>query len=160
MSPGFWCNTTMVWSQCGTFIFILFYFFQINVSKILRYNVGEVMYFFFLADFRHLSAITYLCIVADNVHPFMTTTHVSSNNYFQQNKAQSHKAQINLDSWTWQWVLKCHQISLSRAPLRSSTAVDSHYDDCVMLICQYGQKSQQGSVLRALLNLCHEEFWP
>lgn len=55
---------------------------------------------YFLADFRHLSAITYLCIVADNVHPFMTTTYLSSNNYFQQNKAQSHKAQIilNLDS--------------------------------------------------------------
>lgn len=115
---------------------------------------------YFLADFRHLSTITYLCIVADNVHPFMTTTHLSSNNYFQQNKAQSHKAQIILT-----WILEHDnefsnviKFQSSRAPLGSSRAVDSHYDDCVMLICQYGQKSQQGSVLRALLNLCHEEL--
>ncbi len=41
-----------------------------------------------------LNATAYLSIVADYVHPFMTTVYTSSDGYFQQDNAQYHKAQI------------------------------------------------------------------
>ncbi len=44
-----------------------------------------------------LNATAYLSIVADHVHPFMTTVHPSSDAYFQQDNAPCHKAQIILD---------------------------------------------------------------
>ncbi len=44
-----------------------------------------------------LNATAYLSIVADHVHPFMTTVYTSSDGYFQQNNAPCHKAQIISD---------------------------------------------------------------
>lgn len=43
---------------------------------------------------HQLNVTTYLIIVADHVHPFMTTVYQFSNGYFQQNNAQCHKACI------------------------------------------------------------------
>ncbi len=39
-----------------------------------------------------LNATAYLSIVADHVHPFMTTVYPSSDGYFQQDNAPCHKA--------------------------------------------------------------------
>ncbi len=48
---------------------------------------------------HHLNATAYLIpsIVADHVHPFMTTVYPSSDGYFQQNNAPCHKDQIISD---------------------------------------------------------------
>ncbi len=46
---------------------------------------------------HHLNATDNLSIVADHVHPFMTTVHTSSDGYFQQDNAPCHKAQILTD---------------------------------------------------------------
>ncbi len=48
-----------------------------------------------------LNTTAYLSIVADHVHPFMTTVYSSSDDYFQQDNAPCHKAQIISD-----WFLK------------------------------------------------------
>ncbi len=45
---------------------------------------------------HRLNATAYLSIVADHVHPFMTTVYPSYNGYFQQD-APCHKAQIISD---------------------------------------------------------------
>ncbi len=50
---------------------------------------------------HRLNATAYLSIVADYVHPFMTTVYPSSDGYFQQDNAPCHKAQIISD-----WFLK------------------------------------------------------
>ncbi len=44
-----------------------------------------------------LNATTYLSIVIDHVHSFMTTVYPSSDGYFQQDNAPCHKAQIISD---------------------------------------------------------------
>ncbi|KAG8558433.1 hypothetical protein GDO81_016990 [Engystomops pustulosus] len=41
------------------------------------------------------NATAYLSIVADHVHPFMTTMYPTSDGYFQQDNAPCHKAGIN-----------------------------------------------------------------
>ncbi len=46
---------------------------------------------------HRLNATAYLSIVADHVHPFMTTVYPSSDVYFQQDNAPCHKAQIISD---------------------------------------------------------------
>ncbi len=46
---------------------------------------------------HHLNTTAYLSIVADHVHPFMTTVYPSSDGYFQQDNAPCHKAQIISD---------------------------------------------------------------
>ncbi len=46
---------------------------------------------------HRLNATVYLSIVADHVHPFMTTVYSSSDGYFQQDNAPCHKAQIISD---------------------------------------------------------------
>ncbi len=46
---------------------------------------------------HRLNTTAYLSIVADHVHPFMTTVYPSSDSYFQQDNAQCHKAQIISD---------------------------------------------------------------
>ncbi len=53
---------------------------------------------------HHLNATAYLSIVADHVHPFMTTVYPSSDSYFQQNNAPQSSTHLRLVSWTWQWV--------------------------------------------------------
>ncbi len=46
---------------------------------------------------HRLNTMAYLSIVADHVHPFMTTVYPSSDDYFQRDKAPCHKAQIISD---------------------------------------------------------------
>ncbi len=46
---------------------------------------------------HRLNATAYLSIVADNVHPLMTTVYPSSDGYFQQDNSPCHKAQIISD---------------------------------------------------------------
>ncbi len=58
-----------------------------------------------LAPIEHrLNSTVYLSIVADHVHPFMTTVyHLLM--YFQQDNAPSQSSNhLRLVSWTWQWV--------------------------------------------------------
>ena len=45
-----------------------------------------------------LHTTAYLSLVADHVHPFMTTVYTSSDGYFQQDNASCHKAQI-ISNW-------------------------------------------------------------
>ncbi len=47
---------------------------------------------------HRLNTTDYLSIVADHVHPFMTTVYPSSDGYFQQDNAACHKAQI-ISEW-------------------------------------------------------------
>ncbi len=46
---------------------------------------------------HRVNARAYLSIVADHVHPFVTTVYPSSDGYFQQDNAPCHKAQIISD---------------------------------------------------------------
>ncbi len=41
---------------------------------------------------HHLNTTAYLSIVADHVHPFMTTVYPSSDGYFQQDNVTKHKS--------------------------------------------------------------------
>ncbi len=64
---------------------------------------------------HRLNATAYLSIVADNVHPFMTTVYPSSDGYFQQDNAPRHKAQIISD-----WFLEHdNEFTLLKWPLQS-----------------------------------------
>ncbi len=56
---------------------------------------------------HRLNTTVYLSIVADHVHPFMTTVYTSSDGYFQQDNAPCHKAQIISD-----WFLEMTMSSL------------------------------------------------
>ncbi len=51
-----------------------------------------------------LNATAYLKIVADHVHPFMTTVYPSSDGYFQQVNAPCHKAQIISDCFLYHFL--------------------------------------------------------
>ncbi len=62
-----------------------------------------------------LNATAYLSIVADHVHPFMTTVYPSSDGYFQQDNAPCHKAQIISD-----WFLEHdNEFTLLKCPPQS-----------------------------------------
>ncbi len=63
---------------------------------------------------HRLNATTYLIIVADHVHPFMTTVYPSSDGYFLQDNAPYHKAQIFSD-----WFLNMTMSSLYSNGLHS-----------------------------------------
>ncbi len=64
---------------------------------------------------HNLNAKAYLSIVADHVHPFMTTVYLSSDGYFQQDNAPCHKAQIISD-----WFLEHdNEFSLLTCPPQS-----------------------------------------
>ncbi len=55
-------------------------------------------HFFHLVPIEHcLNTTAYLSIVADHVHPFMTTVYPSSDSYFQQDNAPCYKTQIISD---------------------------------------------------------------
>ncbi len=62
---------------------------------------------------HRLNATAYLSIVADHVHPFMTTVYPSSDVYFQQYTAPCHKAEIISD-----WFLE-HKFTLLKWPPQS-----------------------------------------
>ncbi len=53
---------------------------------------------------HRLNTTAYLSIVADHVHPFMTTVYTSSDDYFQQDNAPCHKAQI-ISDWFLEFTL-------------------------------------------------------
>ncbi len=59
--------------------------------------MGDIFLAHFVPIEHRLNATAYLSIVADCVHPFMTTVYPSSDGYFQQDKAPCHKAQIISD---------------------------------------------------------------
>ncbi len=75
------------------------------VSTVQAVGGGEMVWGIFswhtlglLAPIEHrINATAYLSIVADHVHPFITTVSPSSNDYFQQDNAPCHKAQIISD---------------------------------------------------------------
>ncbi len=69
-----------------------------------------------LVQIKHrLNATTYLSIVADHVHPFITTVCPSSYDYIQQDNAPCHKAQIISD-----WFLEHeNQFTLLKWPPQS-----------------------------------------
>ncbi len=81
---------------------------------------------------HRLNATAYLSIVADHVHPFMTTVYPSSDEYFQQDNAPCHKAQIISD-----WFLEHYNFTemtstvtrsqSNRAPLGCGGTGDSHH---------------------------------
>ncbi len=77
----------------------------------------------------------YLSIVADHVHPFMTTVCPSSDGYFQQDNAPCHKAQIVSD-WFLEhdkefallkWPPPVTRSQSNRAPLGCGGTGDSHH---------------------------------
>ncbi len=69
-----------------------------------------------------LNATAYLSIVADHVHPFMTTVYPSSDGYFQQDNAPCHKISnhLRLVSLAWQWV---HFTQMASTVTRSQSNV-------------------------------------
>ncbi len=77
---------------------------------------------------HHLNTTAYLSIVADDVHPFMTTVYPSSDGYFQQDNVPCHKAQIISD-----WFLEHDNEFIlirsqsNRAPLGCGGTGDSHH---------------------------------
>ncbi len=50
-----------------------------------------------ILNWSKVNATACLCIVADHVHPFMTTVYPSSDGYFQQDNAPCHKSLIISD---------------------------------------------------------------
>ncbi len=61
-----------------------------------------------------LNATAYLSIVAEHVHPFMTTVYSSSDGYFQQDNSPCHKAQIISD-----WFIEHNESTLLKWPPQS-----------------------------------------
>ncbi len=85
---------------------------------------------------HRLNATAYLSIVADHVHPFMTTVYPSSDGYFQQDNAPSQSSNhLRLVSWTWKLVHFTQMASTvtrsqsNRASLGCGETGDSH-DGC------------------------------
>ncbi len=81
-----------------------------------------------------LNATAYLSIVADHVHPFMTTVDPSSKGYFQQDNAPCHKAQIISDwflehdnEFFTQMASTVTRSKSNRAPLGCGGTGDSHH---------------------------------
>ncbi len=116
------------------------------------------------------NATAYLSIVADHVHPFMTTVYPSSDGYFQQDNAPCHQAQIISD-----WFLEHdNEFTLLKRPPQSPdlNPIEHLWDvvereihmcsrqicsNCVMLSCQYGPKYLR-NVSNTLFNLCPEKL--
>ncbi len=113
-----------------------------------------------------LKATVYLSIVADHVHAFMTTVYPSSEGYFQQDNAPSHKAQI-ISDWFFE---HDNEFTLLKWPPQSAdlNPIEHHLDvvelasliccrqirsNCMMLSCQHGPKFLR-NVSNILLNIC------
>ncbi len=65
---------------------------------------------------HRLNTTDSLSIVADHVHPFMTTVYPSSDGYFQQDNAPCHKAQI-ISDW---FVEHDNEFTLFKSPPQST----------------------------------------
>ncbi len=121
---------------------------------------------------HRLNTTVYLSIVADHVHPFMTTVYPSSDGYFQQDNAPCHKAQIISD-----WFLEHdNEFTLLKWPPQSPdlNPIEQLWDvvereirimnvqptnlqqlrDAIMSI--WTKISEE--CFNTLLNLCHEEL--
>ncbi len=81
---------------------------------------------------HRLNATAYLSIVADHVHPFMTTVNPSSDATSSRIMSQSSN-HLRLVSWTWQWVHFTQIASTvpryqsNRAPLGCGGTGDSYH---------------------------------
>ncbi len=97
------CLVSMVQAGCGVMVLWIFSW----------HTLGP------LVPIEHrLNAKAYLSIVADYVHPFMTTVYPSSDGYFQQDNAPCHKAQIISD-----WFLEHdNEFTLLKWPPQSPAA--------------------------------------
>ncbi len=86
---------------------------------------GGVMVWGPLVPIEHrLNTTAYLSIVAEHVHPFMTTVYPYSDGYFQQDNAPCHKAQI-ISDWFLEHdnefiLLKCPPQSADFNPIEST----------------------------------------
>ncbi len=183
MSLDFCCDIQMVGSEFGiknmkAWIHMVHAGGGVMVSGIFSWHtLGP------LVPIEHrLNTTAYLSIVADHVHPFMTTVYPSSDGYFQQDNAPCHKAQIISD-----WFLEHdNEFTLLKWPPQSPDLNPiEHLWDVVerdirimdvqptnlqqlmlygcwwMLSCHNGPKSLR-NVSNTLLNLCHKElrqFW-
>ncbi len=130
-----------------------------------------------LVQIEHrLNIRAYLSIVADHVHPFMTTVYPSSDGYFQQDNAPCHKDQIISD-----WFLEHdNEFTLLKWPPQSPdlNPIEHIWDVVERKICIIDVQPTNLQQLRdaimsiwtkiseecfnTLLNLCHEElkqFW-
>ncbi len=120
---------------------------------------------------HRLNATAYLSIVAEHVHPFMTTVYPSSDGYFRimhhvtkLKSSQTGFLNVTMSS-LYSNGLHSHQISIQYSTFgmwwngRFTSWMCSRQicSNCVMLSCQYGPKSLR-NVSNALLNLCNEEL--
>ncbi len=72
--------------------------FRMDGNGVMMWGIFSWHTFSPLVPIEHrLNVTAYLSIVADHVHPFMTTVYTSSDGYFQQDNAPCHKAQIISD---------------------------------------------------------------
>ncbi len=179
MSFDFCCDIQMVRSEFGVknMKAWIYHSFSLHGSGWWWWwynSVGNIFlaHFGSLVPIEHcLNTTAYLSIVADHVHPFMTTVYLSSDGCFQLDNAPYHKAQI-ISDWflehdNYFTLLKCPPQSPDLNPiehlwdvngrftsLKCSRQICSNY---MMLSCQYGPKSLR-NVSNTLLNLCHEEL--
>ncbi len=125
---------------------------------------------------HRLNATAYLSIVADHVHPFMTTVYPSSDatsSRIMHHVTKLKSSQTGFLNMTMSSLysngLHSHQISIQYSTFgiwwngRFTSWMYSRQicSNCVMLSCQYGPKSLR-NVSNTLLNVCHEElrqFW-
>ncbi len=123
-----------------------------------------------------LNTTAYPSIVADHVHPFMTTVFRSSDGYIQQDNAPCHKAQIISD-----WFLECdNEFTLLKwSPQSPDLNPIEHLWDvvereiCIMDVQPTNLQQLRDAIMsiwtkiseecfNTLLKLCHKElrqFW-
>ncbi len=115
-----------------------------------------------LLPFEHrLNATAYLSIVADHVHPFMTTVYPSFDGYFQQDNAPCHKAQIISD-----WFLKHdNEFTLLKWPQQSQdlSPIEHFWDvvereNCIMDVQPTNLQQLRDAIMSIWTNM--EECFP
>ncbi len=102
MSLGFCCDIQMVGPEFGVKNMKSWIHpalsLRFRLVVVVQWCGGYCLGTLCLVPIEHrLNATDYLSIVADHVHPFMTTVYSSSDGYFQQDNAPRHKAQIISD---------------------------------------------------------------